>query len=135
MNDDQREYMVEIMRFSGHSFPSGACWGNAQMCILYDLAERLSYWEGVAVGYSGYPVHHGWLVIDGGSPSATIVEVTWRRVGEERPIIDPLESFRYDGQLIPREAVYRQSDQGSLHNHHSPRAVFAAWEGGSLGRA
>lgn len=49
------------------------CFANAQRFCLYAKGSGLTYYEGYACGLVGFPVHHGWVGING-----KVIDLTWR---------------------------------------------------------
>jgi hypothetical protein len=49
------------------------CFANSQTLLLMSDEPDLIYYEGYAAGRVGFPVHHGWLGING-----KVIDLTWR---------------------------------------------------------
>lgn len=111
LDEEQRAFV----RTLGSHWRLRECFYNGQR--LADLhPERLAYYEGYALGGVGFPVHHGWCVLDG----AHVVDLTWRtrqgtkqarRVRGEIP-----EGWAYlgcpFGERAPREHFRRAAKLG-----------------------
>lgn len=97
----------------------GGCWQNSRrLLMLGDAARRFTYVE----GYVGrYPVHHGWLILDG----VKVVDVTlgYRAAGVRLRVTarnldlgppDGRETGPYFGVAFPREFVEAARWQASF---------------------
>ena len=114
LTPEQLDYVQVLMDAIDHPFPTGACWGNSQLMVLEDGGHRLTYWEGEAVGLSGFKVPHGWVVID----REKVVEVTWRPWWSKGgPLLQPYPEFEYTGVEISLEKIQEMASTGWLHSH------------------
>jgi len=68
LDAEQRAYVRKL----GSHWRLKECFYNGQ--VLADRHARLTYCEGYAVSDAGFPVHHGWVVLDG----KHVIDVTWR---------------------------------------------------------
>jgi hypothetical protein len=49
------------------------CFANSQTLLLMSDEPQLIYYEGYASGRVGFPIHHGWLGING-----KVIDLTWK---------------------------------------------------------
>jgi hypothetical protein len=80
----QEEYnylMKTVERCIVSNFPYRQCFYNAQVLLLADWDERLTYVEGFCQSKT-MPVHHGWLELDG-----KVIDVTYSTT--DRTIDEP----------------------------------------------
>ena len=76
------------------------CFANSQTLLLMSDEPDLIYYEGFATGRVGFPIHHGWLGING-----KVVDLTWRlqhpdtsrTLLPERPVGELPENWMYWG--------------------------------------
>jgi len=77
------------------------CFANAQSLVLHADTDELVYYEGYACGrVSGFPIHHGWVGING-----KVVDLTWelecpvqsRTLLPNRPVGELPEGYVYWG--------------------------------------
>jgi hypothetical protein len=102
------------------------CFHNAQMLALFE--RRLDYVEGVAVGRSGFPVHHGWLALNG-----KVIDVTWRtdkpnhrgRLRDRVFGVIP-DGWAYRGVAFPRAEILRRFEDHPCET----RAFLGDWKRG-----
>lgn len=48
------------------------CFANSQSFVLHAETDDFAYYEGYAVGRIGFPVHHGWVELNG-----KVIDLTW----------------------------------------------------------
>jgi len=75
---DEEEEIVQgainsVTRRDGDIHEMKQCFANAQRLVLLSDEPRLTYYEGYAVSRIGFPVHHGWVGING-----KVIDLTWR---------------------------------------------------------
>lgn len=95
----------------GSRFKQKECFYNAQRLCLHDLTGELQYQEGYAIGSAGFPVHHGWVTING-----KVIDLTWRTAKPMRGkgrlrnrIIGVIpEGWKYIGVPFPTEEIRRR---------------------------
>jgi hypothetical protein len=76
------------------------CFANSQTLLLMSDEPDLMYYEGYATGRAGFPVHHGWVGING-----KVVDLTWllkepntsRSVLPQHPVGELPENWLYWG--------------------------------------
>ncbi len=120
-----------VDRFPGR-LQQKQCFHNAQLLAAGFIQHhvrppRLDYVEGVAIGRSGFPVHHGWLALNG-----KVVDVTWRtdepnHPGRLRDRVFGLipDGWSYRGAVFPRAAIMRR-----ITETHETRAFLGDWQRG-----
>lgn len=120
LTEEQYEYLMQCVGFAiRQSFPYKQCFFNSQILVLADFDDRLKYIEGYCKGPSGFPVHHGWLELDG-----KVVDVTFSnsdRGIEEEPPADLKD--RVLGEIPEGWIYYGVQFESSevadfIHEHH-----------------
>jgi hypothetical protein len=74
---EEEAYIRDVIAGTRCDFLVRECFGNAQQLVLADMAfgdAILRYCEGYASGKVGFPVHHGWVTLNG-----KVIDMTWRR--------------------------------------------------------
>lgn len=95
----QEELRVLLRARSMKTFPSKACFYNAQRLVLADKTNSLVYNEGFAHSVF-FPMHHAWATLNG-----KVIDLTWDHNGEEILGLVP-EGWEYLGVPFPdREQV------------------------------
>jgi len=79
------------------------CYYNGQMLVLTDPSRQLRYYEGYACGVAGFPVIHGWVVLNG-----KVIDPTWNADGGHA--FDPVwaeipDGWEYMGVPFTEEEV------------------------------
>lgn len=92
MTDEQNRVVLAAIDNAECKCEVRQCFHNSQTIAIFDATKRLVYFEGWAIGAASFPIHHGWLVLDG----KIVIDTTWRAADRQKPVM---------GQ-IPREWAY-----------------------------
>ncbi len=111
LTDDEAELVQEVLdsaRARGvdvHEFKQ--CFANAQSFVLEGDTDDFTYFEGYATGRACFPIHHGWVAING-----KVIDLTWtlerpasRSLLPNRPVGELPEGWAYFGVPV-RELDY-----------------------------
>lgn len=76
---EQTKFVKATVRDARVDCAPRTCFHTAQMVALADFTGRLVYHEGWARGPVGFPIHHGWLILDG----VHLIDLVWRHEGSQ----------------------------------------------------
>ncbi len=73
-SNEEKTFLLNVLRHCPlKRFPLGHCFHNAQIVVASDKSNTLQYCEGWAMGLTGLPTLHGWVLLEG-----KVLDLTWR---------------------------------------------------------
>jgi hypothetical protein len=100
----EEKAVLAIARIGQRGSKSKQCFYNSQMLVVADTSRQLIYHEGYACGDVGFPLHHGWVVLNG-----NVIDPTWALGAAGEPVwakVPP--TWEYCGVAFETEALYER---------------------------